>query len=99
MLPVSAPPRRIARNAVLVLLGVCLVLGSIWRFTSLHQTFGFGTLVRWASIVRGHPWTPIGMIAIYIAGGLLFFVHALLLWVTVFAFDPIHAFIYCELGS
>jgi phospholipase D1/2 len=49
--------------------------------------------------VRGHPWTPLGVVIIFAMGGLLFFVHAILLWTTVFTFDPLHALLYCELGS
>src|SRR3982750_708655 len=93
------PDRRTARNSVLVLLSVCFIRGCIWRFTSLYHRFGLHTLVRWAAMIRGHPWTPFGVILAFIIGGLIFFVHALLLWVTVFTFDPLHAFIYCELGS
>jgi phospholipase D1/2 len=84
---------------VLAILALCFVVGCIWRFTPLYHRFGFHTLVHWATLIRGHPWTPFGVILAFVLGGLVFFVHALLLWVTVFTFDPLHAFIYCELGS
>ena len=95
----SSPRRRAARNAVLVLLAVCFLAGCLWRFTSWHQRFGFSTLVQWGRVIQGHPWTPVGVIVVFVLAGLIFFVHAVLLWVTVFTFDAFHAFIYCELGS
>jgi phospholipase D1/2 len=87
------------RNGVIVLLLVGFTLGCFWRFTSWHERFGFHTLLGWGKILQGHPWTPLGVILVFILGGLLFFVHVVLLWVTVFTFDPFHAFLYCELGS
>src|SRR5260221_13736868 len=88
--------RRHLRNGVLVLLSVCITLGAVWRFTPLHHRFGLETLVHWGQRLQGHPWTPVGVVGVYVLGGLLFFAHALLLWVTVFTFDTLHAFIYCE---
>ena len=87
------------RLTVVFLLLAGLTLGCLWRFTSWHERFDFQTLLRWGKILQGHPWTPFGVIGIFVLGGLLFFVHVLLLWVTVFTFDPLHALIYCELGS
>jgi phospholipase D1/2 len=84
---------------VLLLLGIGFTLGAIWRLTSLHERLNLQTLIRWGAFVRGHPWTPLGIVVIFVIGGLLFFVHAILLWTTVFTFDPWHAFLYCELGS
>jgi phospholipase D1/2 len=97
--PPSLPNRHHTRNAVLVLLSVGFTLGAIWRFTSLHERINLQTLIQWGTHVRGHPWTPIGVAVIFAAGGLLVFMHAILLWTTVFTFDPWHAFLFCELGS
>jgi len=41
----------------------------------------------------------LAILAAYIVGGLLLFLHAVLLWTTVFIFDPWHAVLYCELGT
>lgn len=87
------------KKVVISLLLIGLILGSLWRFTSLHQRFGFSTLVGWGEVVQGHPWTPFVMVGVFVVGGLLFFFHALLLWVTVFSFDPPHAALYCFIGS
>jgi phospholipase D1/2 len=87
------------KNAVLTLLFLGFLLGCIWRFTRLHHRLGFATLLGWGEAVQGHPWTPVVVIGVFIVGGLLFFFHALLLWVTVFSFDPPHAALYCFAGS
>src|SRR5689334_2992089 len=90
---------RLARYVVAAILTTCFLLGLIWRFSAWHDRFGVETLTQWAQQIQGHPATPLFVIAIYIAGGLLFFVHAALLWATVFTFDPWHAFMYAEIGS
>jgi len=75
------------------------MFGALWRFTPLHERLNLQTLIRWGALVRGRPWTPLGVVIIFTVGGLFFFVHAILLWTTVFTFDPLDAFLYCELGS
>jgi phospholipase D1/2 len=52
-----------------------------------------------AEALRGHAWAPLAIAGIYMAGGLILFVHAVLLWATVLVFDPWHAFLYCEIGT
>ena len=97
-----SPPqvrRSFARNPVLIFLGVCFAIGCLWRFTPLHDRIGFETLVQWGNRIEGRPWTLYGVIAVYVLGGLFFFLHAALLWATVFTFDTFHAFVYAELGS
>jgi uncharacterized membrane protein YdjX (TVP38/TMEM64 family) len=36
---------------------------------------------------------------IFMAAGLLMFAHAAVLWATALTFDPLHAILYCEMGS
>jgi phospholipase D1/2 len=98
-LPVSPTPNPYTRKAVLWVLAVGFVLGCIWRFTPLHQRFGLPTLIAAADALEGHPWTLPVMLAAFVLGGFLFFFHAILLWATVFAFNPVPAFFYCEAGS
>jgi uncharacterized membrane protein YdjX (TVP38/TMEM64 family) len=90
---------RIFRDAVLSFLITGFTLGCIWRFTSWHEHFGLQTLLKWGEIIRGHPWTPAGVLVVYVVGGLLFFAHGLLLWATIFTFDTPHAILYCVAGS
>jgi phospholipase D1/2 len=87
------------RNAVISLLISGFVVGCLWRFTSWHEKINFATLVGWGQSLQGHPWTPYVVVGVFILGGLLFFFHALLLWVVVFTFDTQHAALYCVLGS
>jgi phospholipase D1/2 len=95
----DAPARGYKKNVVLTILFLGFGLGLVWRFSRLHSILGFTTLVGWGESVQGHPWTPFVMVGVFVLGGLLFFFHALLLWVTVFSFDPPHAAFYCFVGS
>src|SRR5438477_12452078 len=91
MKPNGTSRHRLVRNAVLTLIAICFILGVLWRFTGLRHRINFHTLVQWLRVIQGHPWTPVGVVIVFVVGGLLFFFHALLLWVTIFTFDPIHA--------
>lgn len=93
----SSMPR--SRHLVLGILAIGLIVGATWRFTSLHQRFGFETLMRWGEFLQDRPWTPFALMGMFIVAGLMFFAHAALLWAVVFTFDLPHALIYCELGS
>jgi len=81
------------------LIGFCVIAGVIWRWTPFHQRWGSHQLMHLAQSLDGHPWTPLAIMGIFMAGGLVLFVHAILLWTTVFVFDPWHALLYCELGT
>jgi len=89
----------IARDGALAILVIGLTLGSFWRLTSWHHRLDLQAFLHWGKIIQGHPWTPVVIVAVFIVGGLVFFVHAILLWATVFTFDTRHALIYCEMGS
>ena len=81
------------------LITFCVIAGLIWRFSPLYQRFGAEALMDAAQSLSGHPWTPLAVIGIYAVGGLVLFVHVILLWTTVFVFDPWHALLYTELGT
>src|SRR5437879_732188 len=87
------------KKVVILLLFFGFFLGAVWRFTALHNRFGLTTLVNWGSKIQGHPWTPYGVVLIFVLGGLIFFGHAVLLWATVFTFDLPHAIAYAAMGS
>ena len=73
--------------------------GVIWRFTPLHEHLDLQTLVTQGKLLQTHAWAPFAVMGIFMAGGLVLFFHAVLLWSMVFIFDPWHAFLYMELGT
>jgi uncharacterized membrane protein YdjX (TVP38/TMEM64 family) len=97
--PAIVRPSAYKRNVVISLLLSGFIVGCLWRFTFWHQRINFATLVDWGQALQGNPWTPYLVIGAFILGGLLFFFHALLLWVVVFTFDTQHAAFYCVMGS
>jgi phospholipase D1/2 len=96
---IAPEQNRYKKNIVLSVLFLGFLLGCAWRFTGLHERFGFATLIGWGQSLQGHPWTLFAVILVYIFAGLIFFAHALLLWVTIFSFDLHHAMLYSSLGS
>ena len=85
--------------SIVALLGFSGVLGMLWRFSPLQNRFGLAEIVHYAQTIEGHFWTPLAIMGIYVAAGLILFAHALVLWATVLIFDPWHALLYCELGT
>lgn len=76
-----------------------IILGVIWRWTPLYDRYGTDRMLEIIQGLPGHWWTWLAIMGIYILGGLVLFMHAVLLWTTVFVFDPWHAFLYAELGT
>jgi len=95
----AIPTNARLRNTVLFVLAIGLTLGVIWRFSSWHHRLGFETLVEWGKFLQHKPLTILWVTLIFMAGGLIFFIHAVLLWVTAFTFDTWHAILYAEIGS
>jgi len=94
----SSPKNNIlARNIVISLLAVCFVFGAVWRFPRCI-TVWTGDSGALGPDVAGHPWTPVGVVGIYVWVDCCFRPCGAPL-VTVLTFDTLHAFIYCEVGS
>ena len=90
----------LARFVVLPVLGLGLILGCLWRWTSWHERLGVQTLVHGARVLQSHPvWAPLIVMGVFVIAGLLMVAHAAALWATALTFDPLHAILYCELGS
>ncbi len=85
--------------SIIALFAVTTTLSFLWRFTSLRGTLTLTTLIAHGRALQTHAWAPLAMMGIFMAGGLVLFFHAVLLWTTVFIFDPWHAFLYTELGT
>ncbi len=99
MHPRHSPKHPIIFRVAFILFVLSIGLGLLWRFSSLHDRFSLDQLAQWGSHLVGHPWAPFAIMGIYALGGLILFFHAVLLWTTVFLFDPWHAVWYCELGT
>jgi len=83
----------------IALLAITFGAGLIWRFTPLYHRINLHQVVGTLRGLEGHAWTPLAIMGVYIAAGLVLFLHAVVLWATVFTFDPWHSIYYCEIGS
>jgi phospholipase D1/2 len=95
----SKKHKTLAFGSTFALFILATLAGLIWRFTPLHHRFTIQNLTQHGHALQTHAWAPFAVMGIYMAGGLILFFHAVLLWTTVFIFDPWHAFFYCELGT
>src|SRR5258708_28165542 len=93
----ASAKHRHKKNAVIALLFLGFLMGCVWRFTRLHNTLGFATLLGWGEAVHGYPWATGEGGWVFFVGGLTFFFPALLSWVNAFSFDPPHAAHFCSL--
>jgi phospholipase D1/2 len=78
---------------------VGFIAGLIWRLSPAYNPAGLHRADQWLRSLQGHPWTLPAIALTYMAGGLVLFMHAVLLWATVLTFDPWHSVLYCEVGS
>jgi phospholipase D1/2 len=100
---VSEPAARTglrARLVALMVLVVALALVALaWRYTGLRAWLDFDRLVTLVDAVQSSPLAPLGVLACYIAGGLLVVPLTVLIAVTAFVFGPITGAIYALLGA
>jgi phospholipase D1/2 len=85
--------------SVIGLILMTTIGGLVWRFTPLHNHLSMQDLMEQGRALQTHACAPFVMMGVYMAGGLILFFHAVLLWTTIFIFDGWHAFLYCELGT
>src|SRR5512143_189936 len=78
---------------------VLALLALAWRFTPLHEELAIDRLVEWGERLRGHPWTPLGVAAAYVGGGLVAFPLLVLIAVTAIVFGPLQGPIYAVGGA
>jgi phosphatidylserine/phosphatidylglycerophosphate/cardiolipin synthase-like enzyme/uncharacterized membrane protein YdjX (TVP38/TMEM64 family) len=78
---------------------VLALLALAWRFTPLHEWLAVDRLVAWGESLRGHPWTPLGVAAAFVGGGLIAFPLLLLIAVTAIVFGPLLGAIYAAGGA
>ena len=73
-------------------------LAAAWRFTPLAELVTAERIVGWARAVRGVPWAPLVVIALYTPAAFLMFPRPLLTLLTVIAFGPWLGFAYGMAG-
>ena len=88
---------RLAALVVLVLALVAVALA--WRYTALREWLDFDRLVMLAETIQDSPLAPLGVLAAYVAGGLLVIPVTVLIAVTAFVFGPITAITYSLAGA
>lgn len=90
-------PRRLIG---LGLLAVALALLAIaWRWTPLREWINLSTLVGYAHGLDALPFTPVAIVASYVAAGLLMVPVTLLIAVTGIVFGPLQGFLYAMSGT
>jgi uncharacterized membrane protein YdjX (TVP38/TMEM64 family) len=77
---------------------LCGALAAAWRWTPLSELITGERIVAWARAVRGMPWAPLVVIAIYTPAAFLMFPRPLLTLLTVIAFGPWLGFAYGMAG-
>ena len=80
-------------------LAILAVFALAWRLTPLHDWLAVDRLVGWGEELRGHPWSPLGVAAAYVAGGLVAFPLLLLIAVTAAVFGPVLGAFYAAGGA
>ena len=84
-----------------VAFGVLLMLALplAWRYTPLAQWADPGVVRRTLHSIAGSAWAPLGVIALYVAGGMVAFPVTILIAVTSATFGPFLGFAYAAAGS
>jgi len=98
--PMSSHRRPVVRHLWvgigLIALVAALVLA--WRFTPLSEIVDPGAVEGWLQDLRG-PWTPVAVIGLYMALGLVAFPVTVLIAATAALFGPYSGFAYALAGS
>jgi phospholipase D1/2 len=92
------PRRQPAWGKVLLIALATAALAAAWRFTPLAELVTAERIVGWARAVRGVPWAPLVVIALYTPAAFLMFPRPLLTLLTVIAFGPWLGFAYGMAG-
>ena len=85
--PLRRPVHRSLTGFALVF-ALAAALAAVWRLTPLRQLLDPDRLAALGRALRGHPYAPLGAIAAYLVGGLVFFPITLMLAATAIVFRP-----------
>jgi uncharacterized membrane protein YdjX (TVP38/TMEM64 family) len=88
------------RMSVLVAIVIAFsALALAWRYTPLSQWLDAGTIAAAARAFEAHPLAPLGVLAAFIVGGLVFVPVMALIAATVLVFGPFAGGVYALLGA
>ncbi len=92
--------RRMDRRwlALVGILTAAIVLTVAWRWTPLREWLNFSTLLGWAKAIRDSAWALPGVVAAFVAGGLLMVPVTLLVLVTALILPPLDGFVFALAG-
>ncbi len=76
-----------------------MVLGLIWRFTSLREFIAPSAIIARMELVKNSPWAPAILMGIYVIGGIIMFPITAINLVTYLTFGPAEAMLYAMSGS
>ena len=89
---------RKVRHAAIPAAGL-LALAILWTLTPLGDYVDAGRLRGAVEAIRGHGWTPLVVLLVYLAASPAFFPITLLNMITAVVFTPAHAFLLSLAGS
>lgn len=75
-----------------------LALAGVWRYTPLREWVSLDVLEAWGLALRGSPWAPLVVVAVYVTGGLVLAPVTVLILATALAFSPLAGFVYALAG-
>lgn len=75
-----------------------LALSAAWRWTPLGEWVSLDVLRAWGVAVRGSPWAPALVVALFVLGGIVVFPVTVLIFATALTFAPLQAFFYALAG-
>lgn len=87
---------------ILALIGVLVLLGTLWYWLSARDMFDANTLflmLQGSLTWRDAPWAGVVVIAVFLAAALVFFPLSILVVLTGLLFGPVWGFIYSLLGT
>ncbi len=97
----ESPEKSEGKGRWLILGGVLaamLALSAAWRWTPLGEWIDLDLLRTWGAAVRGSPWAPLFVTALFVAGGIVLFPVTLLIFATALSFAPLQSFFYALAG-
>lgn len=85
--------------AITLALSAVVALAVAWRWGPLGAVLAMETLRSLAQTIENSPWTPLWMLAAYVAASLIAFPITLLIVATAFVFGPWTTYMYAMSGS
>jgi len=77
---------------------ILLALAAAWRWTLLSEWMNSENLAAWAREIRGNPLSFLGVLGVYVVGGLIMIPITLMVGVTAMVFEPAWGALYALIG-